>query len=462
MPVGSPATSVSTTPPGTATSPATSGAADLSHSEWPSWGRSAIRTPGATASSAWRVGFSLHRSSRQPRPRSQPPRGTLRAACRTRSTASSSERQSNSRSSRRPSAQLGKCTCASTTPGTTHAPARSTRVAPAGASAGSSRTAAMRSPSNTRAAPSGRSGPSVRTVPPARTLVGAAGTARTLRPAPERVRSAAMPHSRVCLTFDFDALSVWFGYERVTPAMLQRGEYGARVGVPRVLERLGALGLHATFFIPGHTVESFPSPCEAILAAGHEVAHHSYAHVDPSLQTADEERADMERALAALDGLGVRPAGYRSPSADMSPATLPLLEEHGFLYDSSLMADDFAPYRPRIGDDVSATQPLRRGREARLWELPMCFELDDWPHFQFAFGPSYRVGLSAPSKVLEIWTEEFDWMHEHVADGLLTVCMHPQVIARGHRMAMLERFVEHCTQAGARFARMGDVARELE
>jgi hypothetical protein len=54
-----------------------------------------------------------------------------------------------------------------------------------------------------------------------------------------------------------------------------------------------------------------------------------------------------------------------------------------------------------------------------------------------------------------------DRMHEHVADGLLTVCMHPQVIARGHRIAMLERFVEHCTRAGARFARMGDVATEL-
>jgi len=63
--------------------------------------------------------------------------------------------------------------------------------------------------------------------------------------------------------------------------------------------------------------------------------------------------------------------------------------------------------------------------------------------------------------VLEIWTEEYEWMHRHVDGGLLTVCMHPQVIARGHRMAMLERFVEHCAAAGARFARMGDVAREL-
>ncbi|MBI1801182.1 MAG: polysaccharide deacetylase, partial [Chloroflexi bacterium] len=47
-----------------------------------------------------------------------------------------------------------------------------------------------------------------------------------------------MPNSTVCLSFDFDAMSVWFGYKNVTPAMLYRGEYGARVGVPRLLHML--------------------------------------------------------------------------------------------------------------------------------------------------------------------------------------------------------------------------------
>ncbi|HWQ13714.1 MAG TPA: polysaccharide deacetylase [Roseiflexaceae bacterium] len=270
-----------------------------------------------------------------------------------------------------------------------------------------------------------------------------------------------MPNSTICLTFDFDAMSVWFGYPHTTLAMLYRGEYGARVGVPRALELLRAHGLPATFFIPGHTIDSFPEPVEDILAAGHEVAHHSYAHVDPSGQAPEEERRDMERALAALERIGVRPLGYRSPSADLSPQTLPLLEEYGFLYDSSLMADDFRPYRPRIGDRVGREEPLVRGREARLWELPMSFELDDWVHFQFNFNP-YRNGTSAPSKVLEIWTAEFDWMHEHVEGGVLTLALHPQVIGRGHRIAMLERFVAHCLGRGdVTFARMGDVARAL-
>ena len=103
------------------------------------------------------------------------------------------------------------------------------------------------------------------------------------------------------------------------------------------------------------------------------------------------------------------------------------------------------------------SEPLQRGREADLVEIPMCFELDDWPHFQFNFEPS-RVGLSAPSKVLEIWQGELDFMDEHVDGGVLVVCMHPQVIGRGHRVAMLERFIEHAHGLDVTFAEMREVA----
>jgi peptidoglycan-N-acetylglucosamine deacetylase len=269
-----------------------------------------------------------------------------------------------------------------------------------------------------------------------------------------------MPNSTVCLTFDFDALSVWLAYDNPTPAMLWRGEYGARVGVPRVLALLREHGVAATFFVPGHTADSFPRETESILEGGHEVAHHSYAHVDPSTQARDEERADMERAWTTLERFGVTPLGFRSPSADLSPSTLELIEELGFLYDSSLMGDDYRPFRPRIGDQVERGKPLERGREASFWELPLCFELDDWVHFQFNFDP-YRKGGAPPSHVLEIWRSEFDWMHENVDGGVLTITMHPQVIGRGHRIAMLGELLGHCAEAGARFQRMGDVARAL-
>ena len=256
-----------------------------------------------------------------------------------------------------------------------------------------------------------------------------------------------MSKSTVCLSFDFDAMSVWYGYPDTTPAMLARGEYGARVGVPRILSLLARYDLRATFFIPGHTIDSFPEAVAAILEAGHEIAHHSYAHIDPAGQSAAEERRDMEQALAALARIGVAPAGYRSPSAAFSQQTLPLLVEYGFKYDSSLMADDYRPYQPRLGDDVAQDRPLSKGVLAPIWEIPMSFEFDDWVHFQYNFTP-YRNGTASPRKVLEIWTADFDWMHQNVSDGVLTVAMHPQVIGRGHRVAMLEAFIQHCLEKG--------------
>ena len=267
----------------------------------------------------------------------------------------------------------------------------------------------------------------------------------------------------VCLTFDFDALSVWLGgYPNVTPAMLSRGEYGAKVGVPRILELLASFGIQATFFTPGHTAESFPRSVEQILRAGHEVAHHGYSHRDSSTQSAGEERRDFERAMAALERfIGHPPLGFRSPSWDYSPTTMQLLVEHGFLYDSSLFAGDFRPYHPRLGDRVSVDSPLQAGEEVGLWEFPVAFCLDDWAHFAFNFDP-LRVGLSAPSKVLEIWAAEYDYMTENEAASVLTLTMHPQIIGRGHRIAMLEQLIRHVLVSGAaQFARMGDLAREL-
>jgi peptidoglycan/xylan/chitin deacetylase (PgdA/CDA1 family) len=272
-----------------------------------------------------------------------------------------------------------------------------------------------------------------------------------------------MDQSTVCLTFDFDALSVWLGgYANVTPAMLSRGEYGANVGVPRILRLLDRLGIPATFFVPGHTAESYPDAVEGIVDGGHEVGLHGYSHRDPSTQTPEEERLDFVRALETLVRVtGCRPKGYRSPSWDYSTTTLGLLIDHGLLYDSSLFAHDYEPYHPRRGDRVGVDSPLERGAESSLWEFPVAFCLDDWAHFAFNFDP-LRVGLSAPSKVLEIWYGEYDYMIAHEPGGVLTVTMHPQIIGRGHRMAMLECFAAHVIGGGAaRFARLGDVAAEL-
>ena len=272
-----------------------------------------------------------------------------------------------------------------------------------------------------------------------------------------------MPPSRVCLTFDFDALSVWFGYERVTPAMLQRGEYGARVGVPRLLERLGALASAGDVLHPGSHASS-----RSRRSARRSSARATRSRTTPTRTSTPAASRPTRSAptwsarSAALERLGVRPLGYRSPSADMSPATLPLLEEHGFLYDSSLMADDFRPYRPRIGDRGHARAAACSAAARRACGSCRCASSSTTGRTSSSNSgpvPGRALGAEQGARDLDGGVRLDARARRRAA--LLTVCMHPQVIGRGHRMAMLERFVEHCTPAGARFARMGDVASGL-
>jgi peptidoglycan/xylan/chitin deacetylase (PgdA/CDA1 family) len=78
-----------------------------------------------------------------------------------------------------------------------------------------------------------------------------------------------------------------------------------------------------------------------------------------------------------------------------------------------------------------------------LVELPSAWELCDSSHFLFSFSPSYRTGLAAPSRVEEIWTGDFDYMYAEGGDITYILTMHPEIIGRGHRMAMLERTLDH-------------------
>ena len=129
--------------------------------------------------------------------------------------------------------------------------------------------------------------------------------------------------------------------------------FGPLVGVPRLLDLLADLGLRATFFIPGLTAERYPEAVERIVAAGHEVGHHSYSHRSPVDLSPDEERADFERALATLERVGVKPAGHRAALWEASWETPRLVAEYGLTYDSSLMDSD-RPYRLRVGDATIA------------------------------------------------------------------------------------------------------------
>jgi peptidoglycan/xylan/chitin deacetylase (PgdA/CDA1 family) len=222
-----------------------------------------------------------------------------------------------------------------------------------------------------------------------------------------------VPRHIVCLTFDFDTQSGFIARGMTSATALSRGEFGL-VGAQRILTLLTAYGMRATWFVPGFTIESHPRACEAVVRDGHEVAHHSWAHIPPAQQTRAEEEADLVRAndaIAALTGRKAR--GYRSPSWDLSENTIDLLLAHGFLYDSSLMGADYWPYRARRGDQAELGEPYRFGEETALIEMPISWSLDDYPHFEFVRTPATVLpGLHSARTVMETWRDEFRYMQQ--------------------------------------------------
>jgi peptidoglycan-N-acetylglucosamine deacetylase len=250
-----------------------------------------------------------------------------------------------------------------------------------------------------------------------------------------------LPRLTVALTFDHDSISD--GVRRGdSPVKLSHAEFGVRVGAPRILELLASRGIASTWFVPGHTLTTFPDSTQAILGGGHELACHGWFHEDCATLARDEERELVERCAAVVESVtGERPKGWRAPYWSLGASSLDLIADAGFAYDSSLMADDYRLYRVRRGDRHSVAEGSRFGPEGPLVEVPVSWGLDDGPHFEPS-AKGDRDWLSAPSKVLEIWTEELRYAWAHAPGGLLTVTMHPECIGRGSRMAMLERFID--------------------
>lgn len=272
-----------------------------------------------------------------------------------------------------------------------------------------------------------------------------------------------MAHYIVCITFDFDAMSGFIARGLTTPTPISRGEFGA-VATPRILEMLERFRVPSTWFIPGHTIETYPAICREVADAGHEVGHHGWTHVPPANMSREQEEAGLVRGIEAIRDLtGWAPRGYRSPSWDLSPHSVELLLAHGFRYDSSMMGNDYTPYRVRNGDVIELEKPAVFGPETRLIEMPVSWSLDDYPHFEFLrTQTSILPGLMNANGVLSNWIDDFLYMKRITKWGILTYTMHPFVIGRGHRMLMLERLLERLQAEGAQFMTMEQAAESYD
>ena len=275
------------------------------------------------------------------------------------------------------------------------------------------------------------------------------------RPIVEKVRAgrslkpASWPDGAVCavaLSFDSDHETTTLRWGSDSPGTLSANQYGARLGVPRILSLLKKHDIPASFYVPAVTAMLHPEEQRRVIAEGHEIGIHSWIHeFNASLPPADERDIQMRAADKLEEVTGVRPVGIRTPSWDFSPVTLAITREMGLLYDSSLMADD-DPY-----------ELIEEGEATGIVEIPVEWIRDDMPYFGFDMRRNSRPHTT-PDGVFTVWAAEFE--AALAEGGVFQLTMHPHIIGHRSRMAMLDRLVEHIKGSGkVWFARHDELAR---
>jgi len=272
---------------------------------------------------------------------------------------------------------------------------------------------------------------------------------------------------------DLDAVAGWLGSYggKDSPDDISRGLFAGEVGTPRLLELFRRHDLRTTWFVPGHSIETFPEQIDAIVAAGHEVGVHGYSHENPIAMSREQETEVLDKCIALVEEVtGRRPTGYVAPWWEFSRVTNELLLERGIKYDHSLMHRDFEPYYVRVGDswtpiDYAAPsahdwmKPLVRGDETNLVEIPANWYLDDLPPMMFIKASPNSHGFVNPRHLEEMWRDQFDWVYREQDYGVVTFTVHPDVSGRPQVLLMLERLIAHVNgYEGVRWATFDEIA----
>jgi Polysaccharide deacetylase len=188
-------------------------------------------------------------------------------------------------------------------------------------------------------------------------------------------------------------------------------EYGPRTGAWRLLELLARAGATAVFYVSGILAERYPDLVRSIAEGGHAVAGHSWAqNIVPATQSADDERHDLGRCIAALaEASGTRPRGWLSPRCTPSPRTTSLLAEAGFTW----QADFFDADLPRL--ELTPSGPIVA--------MPFTVEVNDMPLY-VRHGSEPEAFSAVLSRLLANWPRLGN------RPGCLDVTVHAHVFGR--------------------------------
>ncbi|EDO7589303.1 polysaccharide deacetylase family protein [Campylobacter coli] len=271
---------------------------------------------------------------------------------------------------------------------------------------------------------------------------------------------------------DIDAVAGWLGSYggEDSPDDISRGLFAGEVGIPRLLKLFRKYNIPATWFAPGHSIETFPEQMKMIVDAGHEIGAHGYSHENPIAMSAKQEEDVLLKSIELIEKIsGKKPSGYVAPWWEFSNITNELLLKHGIKYDHSLMHNDFTPYYVRVGDkwtkiDYSKDakewmKPLVRGQETDLIEIPANWYLDDLPPMMFIKKSPNSFGFVSPRDIGQMWIDQFDWVYREMDYAIFPMTIHPDVSARPQVLLMHERIIEHINKhEGVKWVNLNDMA----
>jgi peptidoglycan-N-acetylglucosamine deacetylase len=210
-------------------------------------------------------------------------------------------------------------------------------------------------------------------------------------------------------------------------------QYSSRRGLGRIVDTLDHNEIPATFFTPAVSLQLTPEIKNILKKSGHhEVGVHGWIHEPLSTMTREQQRSLIKMSQDYLEeAMGQKPVGFRAPYGDITECMIPILKELGFLYDSSLNADE-SPY-----------EAISNGEPSGMIVLPPAIDLEDSLLFPYN---GVTSGIISPREVLQIYKDTFDTIYEE--GSMMLFIMHPHVTGRASRIGVLKQIIEYMKQKG--------------
>jgi peptidoglycan/xylan/chitin deacetylase (PgdA/CDA1 family) len=297
------------------------------------------------------------------------------------------------------------------------------------------------------------------------------------------------PKIKVLISVDFDAVSGWLGtgqHPDNNLADYSAGFFSAYVGVPRLLKLFKKHGVQdkLTWFVPMHSAESFPKEFTSVVESGAEIGLHGYCHEGAPQLTPTQEREVLEHCIDLYRKLtGRKPMGYRAPLYQLRETTVQLLEQHDFLYDSSLSHHDSKPYyipnlppieSPTYKAEASAKDWMKPLPEPSpptsktLVEVPSNWYSEDMTPMQFWPHTSNSQGYVDARVMENMWKDKFEWIRAEVEDlgekdtMVFPLVLHPDTSGMAHVIGMIDRIIAYLKGWGdeVEFCTFADAAKE--